>query len=106
LLADLKAQGKAVAGYGAPAKGTTLLNYCGLTAEDIPYTVDRSELKVGKLTPGGRIPILPVETIFQRQPDFVLILAWNFAAEIMDFLQPYRARGGRFILPIPEPKIL
>ncbi len=106
LLADLRAQGKSVAGYGAPAKGTTLLNYCGLTEEDIPYTVDRSELKVGKLTPGGRIPILPVETIFQRQPDFVLILAWNFAAEIMDFLQPYRARGGRFILPIPEPKIL
>jgi SAM-dependent methyltransferase len=106
LLADLKAQGKTVAGYGAPAKGNTLLCYCGLTAEDIPYTVDRSELKVGKLTPGSRIPILPVETIFQRQPDFVLILAWNFAGEIMEFLEPYRARGGRFILPIPEPKIL
>jgi len=106
LLANLRAQGKSLAGYGAPAKGTTLLNYCGLTAADIPYTVDRSELKVGKLTPGGRIPILPVETIFQRQPDFVLILAWNFAEEIMRFLQPYRARGGRFILPIPEPKIL
>lgn len=106
LLADLKAQGKTVAGYGAPAKGTILLSYCGLTTEQIPYTVDRSELKVGKLTPGSHIPILPVETIFQRQPDFVLILAWNFAEEIMEFLRPYRARGGRFILPIPEPKIL
>jgi SAM-dependent methyltransferase len=106
LLADLKQQGRTVAAYGAPAKGTTLLSYCGLTTEQIPYTVDRSELKVGKLTPGSHVPILPVETILQRQPDFVLILAWNFAEEIMDFLQPYRARGGRFILPIPEPKIL
>lgn len=106
LLADLKRQGKSVAGYGAPAKGNTLLSYCGLTTDNIPYTVDRSELKVGKLTPGSRIPILPVETVFQRQPDFVLILAWNFAGEIMEFLQPYRARGGRFILPIPEPKIV
>lgn len=106
LLADLKQQGRTVAAYGAPAKGTTLLSYCGLTTEQIPYTVDRSELKVGKLTPGSHIPILPVETILQRQPDFVLILAWNFAEEIMEFLQPYRARGGRFILPIPEPKIL
>jgi len=106
LLADLRAQGKTVAGYGAPAKGTILLSYCGLTADNIPYTVDRSELKVGKLTPGSRIPILPVETIFQRQPDFVLILAWNFAGEIMEFLKSYRESGGRFILPIPEPKIV
>jgi hypothetical protein len=106
LLTDLKRQGRSVAAYGAPAKGTILLNSCGLTTELIPYTVDRSDLKVGKLVPGSRIPILPVETIFQRQPDFVLILAWNFAEEIMEFLAPYRARGGRFILPIPEPKIL
>ncbi len=106
LLTELKRQRRTVAAYGAPAKGTILLNSCGLTTELIPYTVDRSDLKLGKLVPGSCIPIRPVETIFQQQPDVVLLLAWNFADEIMEYLAPYRARGGRFLLPIPEPKIL
>lgn len=106
LLADLQEKGKTLAGYGAPAKGNTLLCYCGIDSAMIPYTVDRSPLKVGMYTPGSRIPVQPFETILAQQPDFVLILAWNFATEITESLQTYSARGGRFILPIPEPKIL
>ncbi|MGH9858516.1 MAG: class I SAM-dependent methyltransferase [Candidatus Acidiferrales bacterium] len=106
LLDQIHAQGKIVAAYGAPAKGNTLLCYCGITSDRIPYTVDRSPLKIGLHTPGSHIPILPVETLFERQPDFVLLLAWNFAEEILDFLKPYRDRGGRVILPIPEPRVV
>ncbi len=106
LLDQIHAEGKTVAAYGAPAKGNTLLCYCGITRDRIPYTVDRSPLKVGLHTPGSHIPILPVETLFERQPDFVLLLAWNFAEEILEFLKPYRDRGGRVILPIPEPRIV
>ena len=105
LLKRLKSEGKTVAGYGAPAKGNTLLNYCGITTDLLPYTVDRSPLKVGTLTPGMHIPVLKVETLLERQPDFVLILAWNFAEEIMRQQAEYRARGGRFIIPIPMPRI-
>lgn len=105
LLEELKAEGKTVAGYGAPAKGNTLLNYCGIGTDLLPYTVDKSPLKVGKYTPGMHIPVLPVETLLERQPDFVLILAWNFAGEIMAQQQEYRNRGGKFIVPIPDPLI-
>jgi SAM-dependent methyltransferase len=106
LLRGLQARGKTIAGYGAPAKGNTLLCYCGIDASLIPYTVDRSPLKVGLFTPGSHIPILPVEDLFQRRPDFVLILAWNFAAEILETLRPLTTAGARAILPIPEPQIL
>jgi hypothetical protein len=106
LLAALVAEGKSVAGYGAPAKGNTLLNYCGIGPDLLPYTVDKSPLKVGRYTPGMHLPVLPVETILARQPDYVLILAWNFAGEIMAQEAEYRARGGRFIIPIPEPTIV
>jgi hypothetical protein len=106
LLRRLKDDGRTVAAYGAPAKGNTLLNYCGITTELLPYTVDRSPLKVGRYTPGTHLPVLPVESLLERQPDFVLILAWNFADEIMKQQAEYRSRGGRFILPIPEPKIV
>lgn len=105
LLRELKAEGKTVAGYGAPAKGNTLLNYCGIGTDLLPYTVDRSPLKVGTYTPGMHIPVLPVETLLERQPDYVLILAWNFAGEIMAQQQAYRQRGGKFIVPIPDPLI-
>lgn len=105
LLGDLHRQGKSVAGYGAPAKGNTLLNYCGIDTRLLPYTVDKSPLKVGKFTPGMHIPVLPVETLLDRQPDYVLILAWNFAGEIMAQQEEYRQRGGRFIVPIPDPVI-
>lgn len=106
LLGRLRMEGRSVAGYGAPAKGNTLLNYCGIGADLLPYTVDRSPLKVGSWTPGMHIPVLPVETLLERQPDYVLILAWNFADEIMEQQSEYRARGGRFVLPVPEPRIV
>ncbi len=105
LLARLKAEGKTIVGYGAPAKGNTLLCYCGLGTETLSYTVDRSPLKIGLYTPGTHIPIVPVDRIFADQPDYVLILAWNFAEEIVSFLAPYKQRGGRFILPVPHPSI-
>jgi len=106
LLEQLRADGKSVAAYGAPAKGNTLLNYCGIDTDLVPYTVDRSALKVGTLTPGMHLPVLPVETLLERQPDYVLILAWNFAEEIMRQQQAYRDAGGRFILPIPFPTVV
>ena len=106
LLKELNASGKTVAGYGAPAKGNTLLNYCGISADLLPYTVDRSPLKQGTLTPGMHIPVLPAEVLVERQPDYVLILAWNFAEEVMRQQSEYRRRGGQFIIPIPMPKVV
>lgn len=106
LLRGLVESGQSLAGYGAPAKGNTLLEYCGIGPELLPYTVDKSPLKVGKLTPGSHIPVLPVETLLERQPDCVLILAWNFAEEIVRQQAEYARRGGKFIVPIPEPRIL
>jgi hypothetical protein len=106
LLAGLRAQGRTIAGYGAPAKGNTLLNYCGITVDELPYTVDRSPLKVGRYTPGTHIPVLTVETLLERQPDYLLILAWNFADEIIAQQDEYRRRGGQFIVPIPTPRVV
>jgi hypothetical protein len=106
LLRGLRAEGRSLAAYGAPAKGNTLLNYCGIDTELIPYTVDRSPLKVGHFTPGMHIPVLHAEELAHRRPDYTLILAWNFADEIMRQQEAYRAKGGRFIIPIPEPKIV
>lgn len=106
LLRRLKREGKSVAGYGAPAKGNTMLNYCGITPELLPYTVDKSPLKVGLVAPGSHIPVLPVSTLLERQPDYCLILAWNFADEIRRQQAEFERRGGRFIVPIPRPRIL
>ena len=106
LLSRLKADGKTIAAYGAPAKGNTLLNYCGIGTELIPYTVDRNQLKVGLLTPGMHIPVLPVSALLERRPDYVLILAWNFADEIVAQQQALAERGVRFIVPIPEPRVI
>lgn len=106
LLRDFASSGRTLAAYGAPAKGNTLLNYCGIDTELIPFTVDRNPLKVGTWTPGMHIPVLPVPTLLERQPDYTLILPWNFAEEIMSQQSEYRRRGGRFILPIPVPKIV
>jgi SAM-dependent methyltransferase len=106
LLGSLRSAGKTIAGYGAPAKGNTLLNYCQIGAGIIPFTVDKSPLKVGLFTPGMHIPVLPVRALLENRPDYVLILAWNFAEEIMGQQQEYRDGGGRFIIPIPEPKVV
>lgn len=106
LLKQLKAEGKSVAAYAAPAKGNTLLNYCQIDTDLVPYTVDKSPLKVGLYTPGMHLPVLPVETLLEKQPDYVLILAWNFADEIMHQQQEYKARGGHFIIPLPTPKVI
>lgn len=106
LLEDLRASRKSVAGYGAPAKGNTLLNYCGIDETLLPYTVDKNPLKVGRLTPGMHIPVRPVDTLLRERPDYVLILAWNFADEIMAQQRAYREQGGRFIVPVPTPAIV
>ena len=106
LLSGLRANGARLAAYGAPAKGNTLLNYCGIGTDIIPWTVDRNPLKVGLYTPGMHIPVLPVETVMERRPDYLLVLPWNFADEIMRQQRAYADAGGRFILPIPTPRIV
>jgi SAM-dependent methyltransferase len=106
LLERLRGEGRGIAAYGAPAKGNTLLNYCGISAELVTFAVDRNPLKVGSFTPGMHLPVLPVETILERQPDFLLLLAWNFSEEIIRQQAEYSARGGKFILPLPLPQVL
>lgn len=106
LLDHLRARGLSLAGYGAAAKGNSLLAYCGLTTREIPFLVDKSPHKQGLLTPGSHIPVLPVQELLSRQPDATLILAWNFAGEIVKQQAEYQRRGGRFIVPIPSPKLL
>ncbi len=106
MLKALRRQGKRVAAYGAPAKGNTLLNYCGISAELIEFTVDRSPHKQGLLLPGSRIPIGAPERLLEEMPDYVLVLPWNLAEEIVAQQQTYVERGGKFLLPIPEPHIL
>jgi hypothetical protein len=106
LLQGLREEERSIAGYGAPAKGNTLLNYCGIGTTWLPFTVDRSRLKVGRLTPGMHIPVLPVDAVRERRPDYLLLLAWNFADEIMAQQAAYREAGGRFILPLPSPSVV
>jgi SAM-dependent methyltransferase len=106
LLEELHEDGKNLAGYGAPAKGNTFLNFCGIDTRLLPYIVDKSPLKVGLWTPGMHIPVLPVSTLLERQPDYVLILAWNFAEEVMTQQREYHERGGRFIIPLPVPRVI
>ena len=97
--------GKTVVGYGAPAKGNTLLNYCGVGTEYIPFTVDRSPHKQGQYLPGSRLPILAPDHILETQPDYVLILPWNLKDEICEMMSPVRDWGGRFVTAIPEIRI-
>jgi hypothetical protein len=95
-----------VAAYGAPAKGNTLLNTCGITRDLIDFTVDRSPHKQGLLLPGSRLPILSPDELVRRQPDVTLILPWNIAREIVGQQGDYLARGGRFLVAVPELKEL
>src|SRR5262245_29389365 len=101
-LTALARQGRRVAGYGAPAKGNTLLGFLGIGPELLPYIVDRSPLKQGLYTPGTHIPVVAPGQLLRDQPDFVLLLAWNFVDEIRAQQAEYRRRGGRFIVPVPE----
>jgi SAM-dependent methyltransferase len=106
LLIDLKNQGKSIVGYGAPGKGNTLLNYCGIRTDLLSFTVDRNPYKQGKYTPGTHIPILSPDRIRDTRPDYVFILPWNLKDEICAQMNFVREWGGRFIVPIPEPQIL
>jgi len=101
-----KREGRRVAGYGAPGKGNTLLNYCGIGPDLLQYTVDRSPYKQGLLTPGMRIPIGHPDRIVETRPDYLLILPWNLKAEIMQQMSHIRDWGGRFVVPIPALQIL
>ena len=105
-LISAKREGKTVVGYGAPGKGNTLLNYCGIGTDFLDYTVDRSPYKQGKFTPGTHIPILAPETISKTKPDYVFILPWNLKEEIMEQMSYIRDWGGKFIVPIPVVQVL
>jgi len=105
LLIDIKQAGKSICGYGAPAKGVTLLNYCGVGRDFIDFTVDRAPSKQNRLLPGVQIPILAPEVIAERRPDYVLILPWNLKDEIIAQMSFVRDWGGKFIIPIPTPTI-
>jgi hypothetical protein len=104
-LIEAKRAGKSIAGYGAPGKGNTLLNYCGIRTDFLDYTVDRNPYKHGKFLPGTHIPIFPPEKIRQTQPDYVFILPWNLRNEIREQLSYIREWGGRFVVPIPEVEV-
>jgi 2-polyprenyl-3-methyl-5-hydroxy-6-metoxy-1,4-benzoquinol methylase len=104
-LIEAKSQGKTIAGYGAPAKGNTLLNYCGIRNDFVDYTVDLSPHKQGLFLPGTHLPIYPPEKIAETKPDYLLILPWNLKEEIMQQMAHIREWGGKFVVPIPELQI-
>jgi hypothetical protein len=106
LLIELKRAGKRIAAYGAPAKGNTLLNYCGVRGDFIDFTVDRNPLKQGTLLPGTHIPVRSPDALAREKPDYVVILPWNLREEIEQQEAAVRTWGGRFIVPIPEPRVL
>jgi SAM-dependent methyltransferase len=106
LLADIRQRGARVAAYGAAAKGSTLLNYFRIGRETIDFVADRSTYKQGRYMPGVRIPIVEPERILQEMPPYLLLLTWNFADEILEQQAEYRRRGGRFIIPVPELRVV
>ena len=106
LLARLKGEGKRVAAYGAAAKGSTLLNVFGIGRESLDFVADRSTYKQGRYMPGVRVPIVAPEELGKAMPDYTVLLTWNFADEILAQQRDYRARGGRFIIPIPEVRVV
>ncbi len=105
-LISAKEEGKSIAGYGAPAKGNTLLNYCGVRTDFLDYTVDRSPHKQGRFLPGTRIPIHGPDRLRETRPDYVLILPWNLKEEIVEQMADIRSWGGRFVVAIPEVRVL
>jgi len=104
-LISAKRKGRRIAGYGAPGKGNTLLNYCGIRTDFLDYTVDRNPYKHGRFLPGAHIPIHPPEKIRETRPDYVLILPWNLKDEIMEQVSYIRSWGGQFVVPIPDVKV-
>jgi hypothetical protein len=104
-LIGARRRGKRIAGYGAPGKGNTLLNYCGIRTDFVEYTVDRNPYKHGRFLPGTHIPIFAPDKIEQTRPDYVLILPWNLKDEIMEQLAYIRSWGGQFVVPIPDVKV-
>ena len=105
-LIEAKRQGKKVAGYGAPGKGNTLLNYCGIGTDFIDFTVDRNPYKQGTWLPGSRIPVYTPEKIFEEKPDYIVVLPWNLKDEIIEQMADVREWGGRFVVPIPEVTVI
>ncbi|MGH2759690.1 MAG: methyltransferase domain-containing protein [Actinomycetota bacterium] len=106
LLEELRYQGRVIAAYGASAKGTILLNACGIGRETISFVVDRSPVKQGLFLPGSELPVVEPERLLEVRPDVTMLLAWNFADEILSQQADYRARGGRFLVPVPEPRMI
>jgi hypothetical protein len=106
MLSRLKAEGKRIAVYGASAKGSTLMNYFGLGRPLLDFVVDRSTIKQGHYTPGTHLPIYSPAMLLEEKPDYVLLLTWNFADEILQQQDEYRKQGGRFIIPIPEVRVV
>jgi SAM-dependent methyltransferase len=102
----IKAEGSRLAGYGAPAKGNTLLCFLEIGPDTVDYIADRSPLKQGRYTPGTHIPVVPAQRLVEDQPEYTLLLAWNFADEVLRQQSEYRERGGRFILPVPKVEIV
>jgi SAM-dependent methyltransferase len=106
MLGDLKAQGKSIAAYGAAAKGSTMINFAGIGTDLLDFVADKNVHKQGRFMPGQHVPIVAAERIAEAQPDFVLLLPWNLEKEILAQEQAYRDRGGKFIIPVPEPRIV
>ncbi|MBI4056646.1 MAG: class I SAM-dependent methyltransferase [Elusimicrobia bacterium] len=106
LLRSLKRKGSRIVGVSAPAKGMTLLNYCRIGTETLDFVTEKSTLKIGRYTPGTHIPVLSDDELIRQQPDYALLLAWNFADEIMENLKSFGEAGGKFIIPIPTPQVV
>ena len=104
-LIETKRQGKSIAGYGAPGKGNTLLNYCGIRMDFLDYVVDRSPHKQGKFLPGTHIPVYHPDKIKETEPDYLLILPWNLKSEVIEQNSYIKKWGGQFVVPIPEVQI-
>lgn len=106
LVRGLRAEGKTVIAYGAPAKGNTLLNFCAFTADDLAYVTDTTPYKIGRLTPGSHIPVVSPDILKEETPDYILLLAWNYRDFILEKEKELRNRGAKFIIPIPDVEIV